>query len=172
VYTINSHSDTSTKETGHCDRRPSRVNLDGNESKNFVPVEWVSAVMSHIISNPQHHGETYHLTPRNPVQTRTVHAALQASAKFFGSELCGKDTVVENPVDVEKFFYQHIQIYNSYWRNDPTFDSTNTRNAAPHLPCPYIDYQKLLFLARQAIDMNFTWRDKPVKREEKTLIAG
>ncbi|MFN3161763.1 MAG: SDR family oxidoreductase [Rubinisphaera brasiliensis] len=172
VYTINAHSDTSTKETGHCDRNPSRVNLNGNESKNFVPVEWVSAVMSHVISNPEHHNKTYHLTPRNPVTTRTVHLALQASAKFYGSELCGDDLVLDDPVDVEKFFYEHIRIYNSYWRNDPEFDYTNTRTAAPHLPCPYIDYHKLVFMARKAIEMNFMWRDKTVKLERKQLVAN
>ncbi|MCA8984577.1 MAG: SDR family oxidoreductase [Planctomycetaceae bacterium] len=171
VYTINAHSDTSTKETGHCNRRPSRITLDGSENKNFVPVEWVSAVMAHVISHPEHHGQTYHLTPRNPVTVQTLHLALQAAAKFYGSQLMGKDFFVTDPVDVEKFFYEHIQIYNSYWRNDPHFDSSNTKAVAPHLPCPYIDYQKLVFLARTAIEMNFTWRDKPVKLAETTLVT-
>lgn len=172
VYTINAHSDTSTKATGHCDRCPSRINLNGDESKNFVPVEWVSAVMAHVISHQEHHGKTYHLTPRNPVLVKTLHLALQAAAKFYGSRLMGADFQIDDPVDVEQFFYEHIRIYNSYWRNDPHFDSTNTRAAAPHLPCPHIDYQKLMFLAKQAIEMNFTWRDKPVKLAETTLIAS
>ena len=41
------------------------LELTGDEErKNYVPVDWVSAVMSHIYTHPEHHGQTYHLTPR------------------------------------------------------------------------------------------------------------
>ena len=172
VNTMCNHSAMEKQYTGHSDFHPGRVTLDGTEDKNFVPVDWVSSVMSHIISTPQHHGKTYHLTPRNPVRIRTLHAVLQASAKLFGTQLFGNKTPVEDPTEIEQFFYEHIRVYDSYWRNDPTFDATNTRQAAPHLPCPHIDYKKLLFLARHAIEMNFSWRDKLVKRDASSLVAN
>ena len=148
------------EETGFNNAFPTRVTLDENDSKNFVPVDWVSAVMAHIIANPESHGETYHLTPRNPVTSRTINHVLQAAARFFGSVLCGDDEPVVDQTEMEKFFYEHIHVYNSYWRNDPHFDSSNTQQIAPHLPCPTIDFPMLFFLARHAINMNFTWRDK------------
>jgi len=173
TYTMNNHSSIEKQYTGHCDYFPGRVTLDGDEGKNFVPVDWVSEVMSHIISHPEHHQKTYHLTPRNPVLTRTVLATLQAAAKMFGPQLAGKDAINGTPTELEEFFYEHIRVYDSYWRNDPTFDATNTLKAAPHLPCPHIDYKKLLFLARHAIEMNFSWRDKLIKRDAKqTLVAN
>lgn len=171
IYTMNNHSSVEKQYTGHSDFYPGRVTLDGSEGKNFVPVDWVSAVMSHIISHPEHHKKTYHLTPRNPVLSRTILAALQASAKMFGSKLSGSDAITASPSEIEEFFYEHIRVYNSYWRNDPTFDNTNTREAAPHLPCPHMDYKKLVFLANQAIKMNFSWRDKLAKREEKRSLV-
>ncbi len=172
VNTMCNHSAMEKQFTGHSDFHPGRVTLDGTEDKNLVPVDWVSSVMSHIISNPQHHGSTYHLTPRNPVQIRTIHAVLQASAKMFGTQLFGNKTAIEDATEIEQFFYEHIRVYDSYWRNDPTFDATNTRKAAPHLPCPHIDYKKLLFLARHAIDMNFSWRDKLIKRDASSLVIN
>ncbi len=39
------------------------LGLSGNERKNFVPVDWVSAVMTHILADEKLHGETYHLRP-------------------------------------------------------------------------------------------------------------
>lgn len=171
IHTINSHSTPESKETGYCDRFLSRVNLDGTEYKNFVPVEWVSAVMAHVIAHPENHNKTYHLTPRNPVTARTAHYALQAATKFYGSKLVGSELKMQEPQEMEKFFYEHIRVYNSYWRNDPAFDCSNTLAAAPHLPCPYMDYKKLVFLARKAIEMNFTWRDKLQRQPEPGLVS-
>jgi len=160
------------RETGYADSFPTRVTLDGAERKNFVPVDWVSAVMAHILSDRSLHGDTYHLTPRNAVQARTVHSVLQASSRFFGSNMVGPNAEVPDRTEMEGFFYEHIHVYNSYWRDDPVFDSTNTLRAAPHLPCPHMDYNMLLFLARQAIEMNFTWRDKPPVKETSRLAVN
>lgn len=150
-------------ETGksHADRL--RLNLDGNESKNLVPVDWVSEVMAYVMANPEHHGKTYHLTPRHPVTSRLIRDILQVSAESYGTRLVGSNTQLENPNELEQMFYDHFRVYNSYWRNDPTFDTTNTTTAAPHLPCPHVDFELLNKLSKVAIDMNFTWKDRLVR---------
>src|SRR5262249_37673737 len=45
---------------------PVRLNLTGEEPRNLVPVDWVSAVIAHLVQRPEHHGRTYHLTPPVP----------------------------------------------------------------------------------------------------------
>ncbi len=135
-----------------------RLTLDGNESKNFVPVDWVSAVMIHIVTSPEHHGKTYHLTPSQPVTSRTVHDVLQESLDFGTASFDGPGKL-EDPTEVERLFYEHIRVYDSYWRDDPIFDRTNTLRAAPHLPCPAVNKEMLLRLALAAVDMNFRWKD-------------
>ena len=55
----------------------------------------------------------------------------------------------------EQSFRDLSRIYESYWRDDPEFDNTNTRQAAPHLPCPEMDYDALMRMARYAIQTNF-----------------
>ena len=72
--------------------------------------------------------------------------------------------MIEDPTEVEQLFYEHIRVYNSYWRDDPTFDCTNTLEAAPHLPCPTIDKDMMLMLARKAISLDFRWKDAAPKR--------
>ena len=73
--------------------------------------------------------------------------------------------VLENPSELEQLFYEHLKVYNSYWRDDPEFDKSNTIAAAPHLPCPKVDRELLLMLARKAMEMEFRWRDAPVKKQ-------
>jgi len=56
-----------------------------------------------------------------------------------------------------------MDIYRSYWRDDPEFDTAHTSMAAPHLPCPDIDRDTLVKLCRYAVESNFGWpRPRPV----------
>ena len=154
-------------ETGFHDFRQARLNLDGTESKNLIPVDWVSEVMTHIITTEEHHGDTYHLTPRHPVTTRLLNEVLAASSATYGVRLIGANQTIDNPSEIEQLFYEQIKVYDSYWRDDPRFDFTNTQNAAPHLPCPHIDMEMLLKLSQAAVKMNFSWKDQPVSMAAK-----
>lgn len=156
---------TQSNETGKAYADDLRLTLNGNESKNLVPVDWVSEVMTYVMANPEHHGQTYHLTPRHPVTARLIRDILQISAGSYGTQLVGNGTELDNPNELEQMFYDHFRVYNSYWRNDPTFDATNTTTVAPHLPCPHVDFNLLLKLSKIAIEMNFSWKDKLTRTE-------
>ena len=82
---------------------------------------------------------------------------------------CGPGEL-ENPSIVERLFYEHLQTYESYWRDDPVFDSTNTLAALPDLPCPKVDSELLLKLAQAAVDLNFRWVDPPVRETAKVQV--
>jgi thioester reductase-like protein len=142
---------------------PTRVTLDGTERKNLVPVDWVSAATVHILTNRQFHGETYHLTPTKPVTVSTIRNVLEEAYGLKGAVFAGYGTEIEDPNEIEQLFYEHFEVYDSYWRDDPTFDASQTMAACPHLPCPVIDQEKLLMMAHAAIDMDFRWKDAPVK---------
>jgi thioester reductase-like protein len=132
-----------------------RLALAGTEGKNFVPVEWVSAAAAHILTHPEHHGKTYHLTPRHRIPSRLTRNVLEQAVGFYGAKFAGFDRKPENLGEDEQLFYDHMQVYNSYWRDDPVFDRTNLLAACPHLPCPHIDREMLLRLSRWAIDTEF-----------------
>lgn len=142
-----------------------RISLDGNETKNFIPVDWVADAISFIVTNRQHHGMTYHLTPRERISTEVIRDVLEKSYGFYHTEFTGAGKPIENPNEIERFFYEHIRVYNSYWRDDPQFDTTNLNAACPHLPCPTMNEDLLLMLANKAMEMGFKWRDRPAKRE-------
>lgn len=141
--------------TGLRGGHPVRLALDGTETKHLVPVDWVSAVMSHVIRHPEHHGKTYHLTPRHPVSTRTIRDVLEVVGQFYGARLVGRNNRPENMSEVESLFYDHIRVYDSYWRHDPEFDRTNVEAAAPHLPCPHVGLELLLKLSHIVRQENF-----------------
>jgi nucleoside-diphosphate-sugar epimerase len=142
-------------ETGRTGGERLRLALDGNETKHLVNVDWVSAVMTHVIRSPQWHGRTYHLVPQNPVTTRLIRDVLEETAGFYGAQFMGAGQHPDDLSEVESLFYEHIRVYNSYWKMDPEFDRTNVLAAAPHLPCPHVDQPMLGRLSREAIDSGF-----------------
>ncbi|HVW02722.1 MAG TPA: SDR family oxidoreductase [Planctomycetaceae bacterium] len=162
------HTMVKTMETNLTGRVQSvaRLALYGMESKNFVPVDWVSAVMSHVLTHPEHHGKTYHLTPRRPVPARLFRDVLEEATGLYAVSFVGAGKEIENMSEYEQLFLDHMQVYSSYWRDDPVFDCRNTMAAAPHLPCPHVDREMLLRMSYWAIDSNFGGgRSKPVEPE-------
>jgi len=153
-------------ETGLVGGEKTRLTLSGNETKYLVPVDWVSAVMAHVITHAMWHGKTYHLTPKHPVTVRLIRDVLEQSAGFYGATFCGSGEQPVNPSESEMLFYEHIRVYNSYWKMDPEFDTTTTETAAPHLPCPHVDRDMLVKLSRIAIESGFpTPSKKPIDPE-------
>ena len=138
-----------------------RLTLDGTETKHLVPVDWVSAMMAHVLTHPGLHGQTYHLTPKHPVTTRLIRDVLELSIGTYGATLVGANQRLGNATEAESLFYEHIRVYNSYWKMDPHFDRTNTEAAAPHLPCPHVGRDLLLKLSRIVVEDGFP---EPSKR--------
>ena len=122
---------------------PARFPLSGFETKNLVPVDWVSAVISHVVSHSEHHGKTYHLTPQHPVTARLMADVLEEEGGFYSVRLVGGGKPLTGLTEIEQLFCELISVYSSYWKDDPTFDFTNTRNASPPLPCPHVDREML-----------------------------
>jgi thioester reductase-like protein len=119
---------------------PVRLNLTGDEARNLVPVDWVSAVIAYVIHHPRHHGRTYHLTPERPVTAREVEAAISSHFNYYGPTFAGLDALAAGDLnELERTFYEYVARYEPYWSEEPTFDATNTRTAAGHLRCPTID---------------------------------
>jgi thioester reductase-like protein len=131
------------------------LNLPDHAGKNYVPVDWVSAVMAQIAMNPQHYGKTYHLTPDEPVKLKLTREATELACANY-TELAERRTYCDaERLDFEKFFAEGMKVYAAYWRDDPFFDTTNTRAAAPHLPCPDMDIPFFLRICQFAFDTRF-----------------
>ena len=156
----------------------SALGMNGSERKNFVPVDWVTDVFDYIFLNPELHGQTYHLTTPNPPLLTDFVDMVQDAVETWSTLANEHDPQRAD----EEWFFKHyaneVQIYRAYLQDDPLFDSTNTQTAAPHLPCPMMDRELMLFLARYAILSRFGKRKMPkspsvpAKAEVKPAEAG
>jgi hypothetical protein len=130
------------------------LGLSGEECKNLVPVDWVSAVFAHVFSRPAHHGRTYHLVTRRPPSLAMIADVIQEAVEEYSELADGRDAFVADGGWFIDNFREQIEIYRAYWRDDPQFDDAQRAAAAP-LACPEMDAAMLLRLARFAIEGNF-----------------
>lgn len=118
---------------------PIRLPMHGDEPRNLVTVDWVSAVIAHIVCTPAAHGRTYHLTPEKCSSAREVIDSCCTYFNSSGVEYVGPDAKPEADDDFSKAIFENTKIYESYETSDPEFDRTNVQQWAGHLPCPAID---------------------------------
>lgn len=144
------------------------LQLQGHERKNLVPVDWVSAAMTWVIARPELHGRTYHLTNPNPATTAEMVEAIALVLGKLASERPAPPTGNLPPAEMIESFREQMKVYQSYWSDDPQFDSAHTQTAVPHLPCPEVNREVMDRLIRYAIDANFGWPREPLAepREE------
>ncbi|MDR1962783.1 MAG: SDR family oxidoreductase [Planctomycetaceae bacterium] len=136
------------------------LGMNGNDEKNFVPVNWISAVMKHIIVLPRWHDRCYHLTP-----VKRTRIDLMSDALVEALSIPKKKVIIKSPDFQEgsssssliETFLSQMNVYRSYWRNDPVFDRTNLEIAAPHLLCPTMDRRQMQILTQYAVLSNFGW---------------
>jgi nucleoside-diphosphate-sugar epimerase len=131
------------------------LGLRGDEGKNLVPVDWLSAGIVHLVNHSEHHGATYHMSHPHPVSVWLIQKVVQEAIEQFSSRRFMGELSEETIVEYERLFLQYMDIYRSHWRDDPTFDRTNTDRALAHLPCPEIDHDMLLRIAGYPIKENF-----------------
>jgi len=128
-------------------RTPIRLAFTGQERRNLIPVDWVSAVMCRLFENPAARGLTFHLVPDVPTTARHL---IDSCADYYQSTgvLYADDPEPENAGDVpltedqrmfESLFRENAETYANYETTDNTFDASNTKRLVPDLPCPPID---------------------------------
>lgn len=128
------------------------------DEKNYVPVDWVSATMVHIMGRPEHYGRTYNLVPRNRVSVGMAKRVIEDAIRRRLTERPSSRKSAElNLTASQGVFLEQMGVYRSYWRNDPAFDYQNTAEAAPHLPCPHVDYAMLMRMSMFALESGFGW---------------
>lgn len=142
------------------------LGFSGSERKNFIPVDWVSSVMTHVICRPELHGQIYHLTPDEAISVAEVTDSMARSVAKYGQIKPKADLSLQGLASLGDQFQELLSAYRSYWRNDPVFDKSNTDRAAPHIKCPALSPALMDRLCRFAIQANFGWPiPLPIKPE-------
>ncbi len=133
-----------------------------HDTKNFVPVDWVSAVIAHAVQTPSARGTTYHLTHPEPLSMDTVGRLIQEAVECYSQDASPDDPDLCDEQWFADTLGTQLDIYKSYLRNDPVFDRSHTAAIASHLPCPPLDMPTLMKMAIFAIDHDFG-RKSPLK---------
>src|SRR5262249_6236267 len=63
------------------DRFMQKLGLSGSEGKNFVPVDWVSSIISYLVTHPEHHLQTYHVAAPQTVPAKLFNQVIQDSIR-------------------------------------------------------------------------------------------
>jgi thioester reductase-like protein len=155
-------ADRLARPEGQLGKRRLRLRLPfgGDEPRNLVPVDWVSKAVLRIMSRPECHARTYHLTSPEPVPAREIKAVAERELGINGVELTGSDPL-RAPTDLERSFEEGLREYWPYLGGDPVFDRRNTLAALPDLPVPRIDSDRLARLVRFALADNWGRRRGP-----------
>ena len=140
------------------------MGLGNDESKHLVPVDWVSAVITRIRRTPCLYGRTYHLTAQQPTRITDMAAVVQEAVERYSLLADGDDPSRRDGRWFARVFREQMDVYGAYLRDDPQFDPTNARWAAPDLPCPLVDRDMLIMMARRAIQSRFGRAAKPLSQ--------
>lgn len=160
------------------------LGLDGNERKNFVPVNWVSEAMISIRARMPPRGATYTLASEHPVTVGRMHRVLRNAAEWHRARQLGRSapsqpSPLQSPSTAdasdateqfERLYVEHFAVYRSYWRDDPDFDCSNTRAALPDLPPSELTDELLHRLCEYALEANFGF--PPPKYDPPRFSAG
>jgi len=140
------------------------LGLNGQEAKNFVPVDWVAVVMNTVIQNRKMHDETYHIVPRNRVLAMDMVRVFENALKtFYKGKPKKKMTLASNFDELLRAFSSQMEVYRSYWKNDPVFDYRNIERIMPEHPCPAVDNDMLYKMSMFAMEAGFGYpKPKPV----------
>ena len=131
------------------------------DHKNFVPVDWVSEVITHAVQSPAARGRTLHLTHPDPLSMLIVGKVIQDAVETFSvgatpddPDLCDEQWFADN-------LRTQLDVYQSYFRNDPRFDRRNTEAVSGHIACPALDTATMMRMSQFAIETDFGRRPAP-----------
>lgn len=125
-----------------------RLRMTGEERRNIIPVEWVSAVMTRLFLTPETRGLTFHIAPETPITSEEI---IRYCGEYFnsvGAEFCGNRPEMFDDVNrdededqwmFERLYKENMETYAPYERTDNVFDLTNTKRFAGDIVCPQFD---------------------------------
>ncbi len=136
---------------------PVRLRFTGDELRNIVTVDWVSDAIIYVLTHPEHHGRTYHLTPKKAIRSRDVVTALEKYFDYEGVQFIGKEVPEDERTEWERMFYDYASTFESYWEEEPSFDRTHTDEVIePEVPTPPMDEECLSKVIRFAAEECFS----------------
>ena len=127
---------------------PIRMRMTGDERRNIIPVEWVSAVMCRLFETPEARDLTYHIAPEHPITSREIIDYCGDCFNATGATFCGHGEIEppgptrdenEDQWMFERMYWENAETYAPYERSDNVFDLTNLNRFTSDIVCPDFD---------------------------------
>lgn len=154
-----------------------QLGLRSDDCKNLVPVDWVAesivtclhaSFSAHAATQPVQvlHWTNPRPTPCQILQEAIVAALDQAAVPRAPSPELPQTALGTNPGGTASFtvphewadeFREQLKVYQSYFNDDPEFDTTHSDRYTRGCPCPVVDLPLLTKLASYALSVNFGW---------------
>lgn len=147
-----------------------QLGMSTGDAKNLVPVDWVGKAIARIVSRDVREPSVapkqriLHWTNPHPTSCQTIQRAIvDAIEHQYGDR---QSKVVSAAADARmaaeaasgpELFRSQMDVYESYFSDDPKFDASNSMAELPDFPCPAVDERLLRKLADFAIAANFGW---------------
>ena len=162
------------------DRFRQQLGISETDSKNLVPVDWVAKSIVSVATSAAESptlgsARILHWTNPLPVPCTEMQSAIvDAIERRFGGkrELPQQESHLALPGADE--FRQQLGVYESYFGNDPTFDTRHSQKyTSGTAGCPRVDYTLLSKLADFALENNFGWPKPPLPvRPHQSLLKA
>ncbi len=131
------------------------LGFGADDCKNLVPVDWVSQAISGIMQDSTQVGNVFHITNPELTPTATIEEAICTAIAQTQPAVGQVASSVKRVTLSSIGFESGMDVYRSYFRTDPLFDSRNTESVLAGCPCPIVDRSMLIKLCRWAMDAKF-----------------
>lgn len=132
-----------------------RLGIPPYACKNFVPVDWVSAVISTAVTDTAVRGKTLHVTHPRPLSMEFIAGVVQEAVETYST---AAEPDAADRCD-ERWFADHLReqlaVYSAYFRSDPVFDTSALERHAVWHACPTLDRDVMLRMSKVAIANGF-----------------
>ncbi len=155
-----------TSVGGGCVRVSLRIRGRAGDRQNIVPVDYVTAMIAHAVTDRRLHGRVYHLTHPDPPTNAQIRHAIESYYHITGGRFVDPgtfDPTVMN--ETERLFYEVSRPIEHYFVDTPTFDrgEADLLERSAKMFCPSYDLQALSKLFSYA-DASRWGRGKVVDR--------
>jgi thioester reductase-like protein len=149
---------------------PLRLPGTGDERCYLIPVDWVSAAITRLLSRPEWHGRTFHLLSPQPIPARLVQDTAAQELNISGTQWTG-GAGLKNPTPIEQVFQEALEEHWPYLATTAEFDCANTLAALPDLPPPRVDRLLLQRLIGYAF-ANHWGQKRPKSRGKRSRVPS
>jgi nucleoside-diphosphate-sugar epimerase len=135
---------------------PIRIVGSPGATKNFVHIDYVVKMMKTILTHPETHGKTFHITHSNPPTLSSIQTVIEDLLGVTGTRLVDEESFLKQPpTELEDLLSQQLSFYAPYLLKEPVFDNGSIKSSLPQSgrpECPPMDHEALEKLFSYAID--------------------